>query len=722
MSNLIYDEDWLLTCSNASPTDLGVFTGNGKIGVHVSMKDISVEKTLISAANVQFDQVGKYRNNTLDAFDVNNIKLINNDSEGVTYAFKHQSLDMHTGSVNTSFEVTSGAVTLDVNNIITPLRQFPYCILHTLEITPASNVQSLDMFHEIKAPLRTSMIDYDNSTMNNENMYQESKLYVFYATGTSETRQCKIVAASCYLFESSVADKVDLGFNIAIDRSYAFQKWRLKNLVGGTTYKLHILSTIMTSLDFTESLQESRRILLNVAFKSNQVDTLIPILLDENSQLWAEMWTADVEIMPKMVISASERGTVMKCRKYVRLSLFNMYACLRSAVNTEINPLNLSYIDTNGNIYFDGDLWLIPTLIFIKPQIARIMLEFKYMLLSQALQLAASFGYRGSKFPYKNDIIGYKNVYWDTISPLHIFNNATICINIWNYFRVTQDRDWLQQKGYQMMRNIADFLAYYAKIVQDKTQIPKTLGLGEVITDNNAFTMNVTSLALRYTIEASNVLNVIPNARWGQILLRLAVPTITYGNDIDVILYSSEYDGSTQVDILDNLITLLPYYSTIYFGTIFGRNASSIKRHLDYYSTRMKPAYQENVLNRLIRTALLGTLAQTNVQEMPLFYSKLLEIMDENFVGTWGLMNISNNPAIGNDISLNSFIVLIMITCLCRLNIRGSTAPSNIVVETYKIEDSLGTNMPNTWSSIRIGSVGPMEVFTEVANQVPYSS
>ena len=391
-------------------------------------------------------------------------------------------------------------------------------------------------------------------------------------------------------------------------------------------------------------------------------------------------------------------------------------------VYTEINPLNLSYIDTNGNIYFDGDLWLIPTLIFIKPQIARIMLEFKYMLLSQALQLAASFGYRGSKFPYKNDIIGYKNVYWDTISPLHIFNNATICINIWNYFRVTQDRDWLQQKGYQMMRNIADFLAYYAKIVQDKTQIPKSLGLGEVITDNNAFTMNVTALALRYTIEASNVLNVIPNARWGQILLRLAVPTITYGDDIDVILYSSEYDGSTQVDILDNLITLLPYYSTIYFGTIFGRNASSIKRNLDYYSTRMKPAYQENVLNRLIRTALIGTLAQTNVQEMPLFYSKLLEIMDENFVGTWGLMNISNNPVIGNDISLNSFIVLIMITCLCRLNIRGSTAPSNIVVETYKIEDSLGTNMPNTWSSIRIGSVGPMEVFTEVANQVPYSS
>lgn len=725
MSNLVYDNNWILTLSNihASSNMSGVFTGNGKIGLQTSLSDISIQKTLISAANLQFDQVGKYRSNTIETFALNNVKFITlSDQTVVNYAMQHQSLDMQTGKVSTSFDVTSSSIALSVNNVITPLRQFPYCILQTLEITPSSNLPALDIFHEYRAPQRTSSLNYANNVIYNESLYEDKGLYIFNASGHTDIRDCTITGASCYLFGSNIVDPMNLGYNVGLDRSFAFQKWRIRNLVGGTTYRIHILSSAMTSLDFSDPLEESKRILLNIAFKEPQITTLISKLAADNKEVWDEMWTSDIEIVPKSMVTSTEMSSVMKVKKYIRLSLFNMFACLRNAINTEINPLNLSYIDTDGNVYFDGDLWLIPVMIFLKPHIARVMLEFKYMLMSQAIQLASSFGYRGSKFPYKNDVIGYKNVYWDVISPLHIFNNANICINIWNYYRVTLDRDWLLTKGYPMMKNIADFLSYYAKIVQDRTVVPNTLGLGEIVSDNNAFTMNVIGLSLRYAIEASNVLSIIPNNRWGQILLKLSIPAIAFGENVDVILYSSSYDGTNQVDILDNLITLLPYYNTLFYSLSTTRNRSSIARNLNYYSTRVKPEYANHVVNRLIRAGLLGTLAQTDTTRMGEFYTGFLEILDTNFVGPWGVMNTSNKPELGNDISLNAFVILIVIVCLCGLNIRGSTAPSNVVVETYRIDTVLGTFMPNTWASVRLGAIGPNETFLEVANQLPYNA
>lgn len=721
-SNLVYDENWLVTLSNNVPissSNLGVFTGNGKLGMHISMTGIGAQKTLTSAANLQFDQIGKYKSNTIESFGVTNVQFISTVKEDVTYTFQHQTLDMHSSEVATRFTVNEGA--LDITSKVLNLRQFPYCVLQTLEVTPGSDMAALDMFHEIRAPPMTSSFEYNNNVIYNENLYEDRGLYVLNGSGYSEARECKLVAASCYFFDLG-PDAVtnNLGYNVAADKSYSFQKWRFKNLTAGTPYKIYILSAVMTSLDFKEPLEESKRILMNIAFKDPEVSALIPRLYTENALQWEEMWNSDVEIIPKSVITGEERRDVMLCRRHVRMSLFNIFACLRSAVNTEINPLNLSYVDANGNVYFDGDLWLIPVLIFIKPQIARVMLEFKYMLLSQAMQLAASFGYRGSKYPYKNDVLGYQNLYWDVVSPLHIFNNANICINVWNLYRVTLDRDWLQSKGYAMMRNIADFLAYYIKLQNDTVTLPNTVGLGELIGDDHAFTINLIVLSLRYTIEASNVLNVIPNNRWGQVLLKLTVPTIESGPNIDVIKYFKTYDGTTSIDILDNLVTLMPYYSSAYFASSLSRNKSAIARNLQYYSTRVKSGFGTHVLNRLITASLTGSLSQTVTSNMPAFYTEFLNIIKENTVGYWGFMNLQNIEAAGNDISLNAFVVLLILTSICGLSIRGSTAPSNVVVETYKIEDSLGTYMPNTWSSVRIGSIGNDETFLEVANQLPY--
>lgn len=724
MSNLLYDNDWVLTLYNDSYTDLGeqygALTGNGKIAFYNSMTDISNMKTLTSG-NVQFDQIGKYTNNTIETFSVNNIKVISNNDESVTYNLIHQKLDMSNGAVETKMDVTHADIgNLEITSTVMPLRQYPYCILQKVEIHPLNEIAVLDIYHEIKSCKTISGEEYNNNVIYNESIYNDRGLYVLNANGTVPSLNCKVSAASCYFFNSSTNDIQNLGYNIFNDKSHAYQKHRLRNLVNEGTYIFYILSAVMTSYDFPDPLEEVKRILLNIAFKDSDTDDLILRLQNDNIAMWDEMWKGDIDIVPKNSITLQEYDRVMRVKQYVRLSLFNIFACLRSAVNTEINPLNLSYIDMNGNVFFDGDLWLIPSLIFLKPQIARVMLEFKYKLIEQALQLSASFGYKGSKFPYKNDVVGYKNVYWDVISPLHIFNNANICINVWNYYRVTLDKEWLMNKGYIIMKNIVEFLASYLTYADGVYTVPRTMGLGQIVGDNHAFTVNVVLLAIKHTIEASYILNYIPNRKWLDIVLHLQIPTILNGSDIDVIKYHENYDGTTTVDILDNLATLIPYYSNVYFNDYSQRNNSAILRNLNYYSTRITSGYDTNVLNNLIITALYGVLAQTSTGEITTFYDKIDKIFDENMVGYWGHMNLKNSTTMGNDVSLNGFLVLIILSCICGLRIRGSTAPSNVVIENYRIQDSLGTYMPNTWSYIDVAAVGNAETFLHVSNQLPY--
>lgn len=725
MSNLLYDGEWRVSLSNLSFSGLGehygVFTGNGKVASYISMSNISSQRTLISG-NVQFDQIGKYKNNTLQGFRMHDIQVFANTTSNVSYTLVHQSLDMSTAETSTMFEVHMGnAPAVTVTSRITPLRQYPYCMLQTVDIVPEENMTQLDVFHEIYANADLSEVEYNNNVIYNEHIYEDKGLYILNAQGKVNSVSAVLAGAACYLFED--ASRVqNLGFNSYSDRSRCYQKHRFVNLVAGETVRFHVLSAQMSSYDFRTPLEEVKRILLNIAFKKTGVVDLVNQIQSDNQKVWDQMWASDVELLPKLDITEEENARLQRVRFFTRYSLFHIYACLRDAVNTQINPLNLSYVDTNGNIFFDGDIWMVPLLCFLKPSIARTLLEFKYRNLEQALQLASSFGFKGSKFPYKNDVVGYQSVYWDVISPLHVFNNAIISFNTWNYYRVTLDKEWLQNVGFILMRNVADFLtSYIQNTAPNVFTMPNTLGLGNILSDNQAFTIYTAILALKHTIEACYVLGYIPKPEWSRLVLKLVYPVYTQGENVDVIKYDAAYDGTGMVDVMDHLIILHPYYNTHYFNNYLQRNNSAIQRNLDFYADKVQEGFRAHPVNNLLLASLYAVVAQTDPIQMNTFYDKLDKILEENLTGFWGYMNLANDPKVGNDVSLNAAFVLLMVTCLCGLMIRGSTAPSNVITEQFRIQDALGTFMPNTWNTVNISGIGRDEKFVSVGNQTPYA-
>lgn len=729
MSNLIYDNDWLITLSNIPAIDMsqytGPFSGNGKIGVYGSMIDISTTKTYVSG-NLTFNQIGKYRNNMIDAFNMCGVKFFSNTSSNIGYTLQSQQIDMSDGSIQSSFVVSSNNIDmLNVVNKITPLRQYPFCLMQNLSITALTDIAKLDVYHEISGdPHFINDMDFNNNVIYNERIYDDKGLYILNGLGNinkinQDGKAVKIAGASCYLFESSNVSVKNLGFNVYNNLTSCYQKHRYENIGELATINMSILNGQMTSLDFPEPMEELKRMLLNIAYKNDDVSALVATIASENRSYWDKLWASDILLEPKVGITSNELAALQRVKMYIRYSLFNIYTCIRDGINTEVNPLNLSYLDVNGNIFFDGDLWMVPVLLFLKPEMAKTILEFRYKNLEQATQLAASFGYKGSKYPYENDVIGYTSMYWDVISPLHIFNNALIAINVWNYYRVTLDKEWLSTKGYAMMRNIGDFLVSVITIDESgRYNMNNLVGMSERVSDNHAFTVYMTKLALKYIIESSYELNFAAKDAWKNAFLTLDIVTLANDN-CAVIKYDDAYNGEA-LDVLEHLMILNPYYSNLYFNPSYPcRDGNSIASNLSYFDNKITINYLNDPINNLILTSLNASVCQNNIGNLGTFYDKLNETLDENAAELWGHFNRVSDT-FGNDVSLNAFYVMMFLNCIGGLRIQGGVAESKFYYEEFGIKGTYNANMPNTWKNIRIKGVGVDRELFNVVNNVYY--
>lgn len=716
--------------SNLPNVDLsqynGAMTANGKIGFYTSMTDISTTRTYISA-NFTFNQIGKYKNNLIQGFDMNKVKFFHNTDNHISYELVHQSLDMSRGRVETKFNVSSNNISLiSATHRLVPLRQYPFCILQTIEFQANEDMNSLDLYHEIGGNANfINEMSFNNNVIYNERVYEDNGLYILNAEGNlnrlgSDGRSMKIAGASCYLFPDETNVK-KLGFNVYNNLTSCYQKIRWNNVSSNQTYNFFILSAQMSGFDFPEPLDEVKRILLNIAFREQNIDILATTLASENLLYWNRLWNSDVLLEPKVGITSPELVEVKKVKQYLRYTMFNILASIRDGVNTEVNPLNLSYLDANGNIFFDGDLWMVPILLFLKPDMAKTILEHRYKNLEQATQLAASFGLKGSKFPYQDDVVGYQSTYWDVVSPLHVFNNALIAINVWNYYRVTLDKDWLSNKGYLMMRNVADFIISLITIDDEgKYNVYNVAGMSERVSLNPAMTTYMFKLALKYVIEASYELNFIPKKTWIDSYLNLEIVTLDDEGDCGIIMYDDQYQAE-DLDILDHLIILFPYYSSIFFDPNKPcRDTQSILTNLEYYTQRITSKYDTDPLNNMIVALLYASVMQTNTSKINTFYSKLIKIFEDNIREVWGHFNRVSAEQ-GNDTTLSALFIMIFLNGIGGLRIEGGVTESKFYYEEFGIKGKYFAIMPNTWKNIRLKGIGVSQELYNVVNTQTYS-
>ncbi len=309
-----------------------------------------------------------------------------------------------------------------------------------------------------------------------------------------------------------------------------------------------------------------------------------------------------------------------------------------------------------GHIFWD-ELFILPFLNLRRPVITRALLAYRFRRLAAARRNAASQGYKGALFPWQSGSDGReesqvlhlnpKSGEWVPDNSYRQFHvNSAIAYNVWRYFEVTGDREFMRDYGAEMYLEIARF---WASIAQERPDgrfgITEVMGPDEYQTadpgippeeergiNNNAYTNVMACFVLRH---AADVLEILPPrararlcqklgidadeiARWDTISRRLFVPfhdgriisqfegygelkefdwdgyREKYGDihRLDRILGAegkspNDYKASKQADVL----MLFYLFSTEELELLFERlgydfSPELITENIDYYLTR----------------------------------------------------------------------------------------------------------------------------------------
>ncbi len=143
----------------------------------------------------------------------------------------------------------------------------------------------------------------------------------------------------------------------------------------------------------------------------------------------------------------------------LRFSILSSYQTYRGE-NPRLNPLCKGL---TGEVYFgwafwDTEIYCHRFHLFVNPQAAKNLLMYRYHTLPQALQRAQDLDCRGARYPFAT-VSGYEDSgTWQHVDLEHHISGA-IGYAIWQYDKVTSDKDFLYQEGIEMLLQISRFYA-----------------------------------------------------------------------------------------------------------------------------------------------------------------------------------------------------------------------------------------------------------------------
>jgi beta-phosphoglucomutase family hydrolase len=206
-----------------------------------------------------------------------------------------------------------------------------------------------------------------------------------------------------------------------------------------------------------------------------------------------------------------------------------------------------------GHIFWD-ELFIFPTLNYRIPEITRSLLIYRYRRLGKARAAAKRAGFQGAMFPWQSGSDGQEETQELNLNPhsqrwvpdnsyLQRHVNSAIAYNIWQYFQVTNDLEFLLFQGAELMLEIARFWASIATFnkQRDRYEIRGVMGPDEFHEgypdsptrglNNNAYT---NLMAVWVLCRAIEVLDVLPDIRRAELTTRLGLSTQEIGRWDDI--------------------------------------------------------------------------------------------------------------------------------------------------------------------------------------------
>jgi protein-glucosylgalactosylhydroxylysine glucosidase len=548
----IAQNPWEISATKIDPTNYyGATVANGQIGIVSSPEIFKVKDVVLAGA---YDLYGRGRvSNFLRSFNLLNMFLeVDGKRLGNTDASNlKQTLNMKEANFTTSFSYKDAA---EISYTYYALRHLPYSVLMDITITAKKDI-TIGGGSIMEAP--DALKDVQNYY--NEIDRPHVTISLLTSTAKSPTGKLLMCASNAFIF-TEAHGKEPRVIHEMWDNNMHLMKFATK-LQKGNVYRFSIVGSSITSAQHDDALNEAER--LTIFAKLQGRDRLVEM----HNRAWAELWKSDI------IIEGDAQS-----QQDVRSMLYHLYSFVREGNSNSPSPMGLSGLGYNGHVFWDTELWMFPAILQLQPQLAKSMIEYRFKRLEAAKRNAYGKGYKGAMYPWESAETGVEETpVWALSGPFEHHITACVGIAAWNYYCVTQDKQWLAEKGYPILQATADFWA--SRVERNglnNYQIKNVVAADEWAenVDDNAFTNAAAKANLKYATAAAKILGIKADADWMHVAANIPILKMANGVTKEHATYNGE--GIKQADV-----NLLAYP----LGEII--DASQIKKDLDYYSIRV---------------------------------------------------------------------------------------------------------------------------------------
>jgi len=529
----------------------GITVANGMIGVVSSPEPFKVKDVVLSGA---YDLYGRGRvSNFLRSFNLLNMQIdINGRRVSASNVSNFtQELNMKEASFTATCTVGSQA---SISYTYYALRQLPFTVLMDVTITAKEPI-TLSAASVMEAP--DALRDVQNYY--NEIDRPHAVIQLLTSTAKSPTGKLQLCASNSFLFPEPHGQEPRV-IHEMWDNNMHLMKFS-KKLSAGQSYRFSIAGTSITSAHHDDPLNEAERMSLFARLEGRER------LVQKHQKAWDDLWKSDI------VIEGDNQA-----QQDVRSMLYHLYSFVREGNDLSVSPMGLSGLGYNGHVFWDTELWMYPALLVMQPALAKSLVEYRFQRLPAARRNAFSHGYRGAMFPWESAGTGVEETpVWALSGPFEHHITACVGLAAWNYYCVTQDKDWLREKGWPLLKETADFWA--SRVERNgpgKYDINNVVAADEWAenVDNNAFTNAAAKAVLQHATRAAGILGLPADPDWMLVASNIPILTMENGVTKEHAAYAGE--GIKQADV--NLLAYPLREVT---------TPEQIKRDLQYYETRV---------------------------------------------------------------------------------------------------------------------------------------
>jgi len=545
-------DPWKLKTSSVDPNNYyGVTVANGMIGIVSSPEPFKVKDVVLAGA---YDLYGRGRvSNFLKSFNLLNMYL---EVDGKRLGNKDvsnmkQELDMQSAGFSSWFDYGDKA---SVTYTYYSLRHLPYTVLMDVTITAKKDINITG----------ASVMEAPDALRDVQNYYNEIDrphvvISLLTSSAKSPTGKLLMCASNTFLFSEAHGAEPRV-IHEMWDNNMHLMKFS-KKLKAGETYRFSIAGSSITSAHHDDPLNEAERSTIYAKLEGRER------LIAFHKRAWADLWKSDIEI-----------DGDAQSQQDIHSMLYHLYSFSREGTALSPSPMGLSGLGYNGHVFWDTDLWMYPAVLVLHPEIAKSMVEYRFQRLDAARRNAFSKGFKGAMFPWESAETGVEETpVWALSGPFEHHITACVAIAAWNYYCVTQDKNWLREKGWPILQATAEF--WSSRVERNgpgQYDIKNVVAADEWAenVDNNAFTNAAAKLNLQVATEAAKILGVPADADWLNVAANIPVLKMENGVTREHASYKGE--GIKQADV--NLLSYPLKYIT---------KPAEVRADLEYYETRV---------------------------------------------------------------------------------------------------------------------------------------